>query len=138
MRRRKPEPRHAVLDEDGNVVPCDLMTWARWFELSRQRIIEQDEIEDYWVSTIFLGLNHQYHPHGAPLWFETMVFYAPEYDGQWDRMIREQAGWSERYTTIQQARAGHQLAIEWLKTTKLSPNQTPNRKDGLSRRRISS
>jgi hypothetical protein len=112
------EPRHAILDESGNVVECDLLTWAIWFEKSRQRIIEQDTVEGLWVSTIFMGLNHQY-GRGKPLWFETMVFHEPQYDPDFDRMRREPAGYSERYTTIQEARAGHAAAIEWIKARKV-------------------
>ncbi|HEX3445807.1 MAG TPA: hypothetical protein VHS80_13910 [Chthoniobacterales bacterium] len=110
-------PRHAILDESGNVVECDLITWAMWFEKSRQRIIEQDQIGDLWVSTIFIGLNHQY-GRGPPLWFETMVFHEPEYEPGLDRMIRPEAGYCERYTTIQEARAGHAAAIEWIRAKK--------------------
>jgi hypothetical protein len=109
------KPRHGILDEDGNVVECDLMTWALWFERSRQRIIEQDEIEGFWVSTIFMGLDHQYLPKGRPLWFETMVFHAPEYDPEHDRMRRQEAGYCERYSTLKEARRGHLAAVEWLR-----------------------
>jgi hypothetical protein len=34
--------------------------------------------------------------------------------------VRPEAGWSQRYETLQEAREGHQLAIEWLKNTKLT------------------
>jgi hypothetical protein len=111
-------PRHAILDESGNVVECDLMTWAMWLEKNRQRIIEQDQVEELWVSTIFMGLDHSYRPKGPPLWFETMVFHEPEYEPRLDRMIRPEAGYCERYTTIQEARAGHAAAIEWIKARK--------------------
>src|SRR3979490_3418928 len=70
-----PELRHAILNEKGEVVPCDLMTWARWLEENRaHRVIVQDDLpHGYWISTVFLGLNHSYF-NAPPLWFETMVF----------------------------------------------------------------
>jgi hypothetical protein len=119
------EPRYAVLDESGNVILCDLLSWAQWFELTPQRIIEQDQIEDYFVSTIFMGLNYQYVPEAAPLWFETIVFAAADYEPFLERMVRPEAGWSQRYETLQEARVGHQLAIEWLKNTKLTRGSKP-------------
>ncbi len=45
-----------ILDANGNpVAEPDLMTWARWFETSRDvRRVAMDEVGDTTVSTIFL------------------------------------------------------------------------------------
>jgi hypothetical protein len=110
--------RHAILDESGNVVECDLLSWAMWLGKSRQRIIEQEEVAGLWVSTIFMGLDHSYLPGSPPLWFETIVFEAPEYEPALAMMIRAGAGYASRYTTIQEARAGHAAALEWIKARK--------------------
>ena len=49
------------------------MKWARWFEAFRW--VEQTKIgEDVRVSTIFLGLDHNYTMKGPPILWETMVF----------------------------------------------------------------
>lgn len=60
-------------------VPCDLMTWARWLETARDsRIVARTNIsEGVTVSTVFLGLDHQWGAGGPPLIFETMVFGGP-------------------------------------------------------------
>jgi len=63
---------HYILD-GHTPVACDMMTWARSFEKTDRRVAKtvKDEIS---VSTVFLGLNHQYDPSGPPLLFETMIF----------------------------------------------------------------
>jgi hypothetical protein len=57
----------------------DLLEWAREFEAC-DRIVKQEDVGPYWISTVFLGLDHNYmracHPEleHRPLLFETMVF----------------------------------------------------------------
>ena len=64
---------HWILDENGNIVgPVDLMTWAKWFEISR-RIVKQEWVGDCWVSTVFLGIDHNFRRTGPPILWETMV-----------------------------------------------------------------
>jgi len=62
---------------EGKVpVPCeDLLEWGRWIEEHRtERIVRQEDIGPYWVSTVFLGLDHSWRPDDLPELFETMVF----------------------------------------------------------------
>jgi hypothetical protein len=55
-------------------VPCeDLLTWGRWLEDSQQRVVKQEDVGPFWVSTVFLGLDHNW-GDGPPLLFETMIF----------------------------------------------------------------
>lgn len=89
---------------DGKkAVPCDLMTWAKWFETAREdRIVAKTELEDCTVSTVFLGLDHSF-SEGPPQIFETLVFDGP-HDGDMDR-----------YETWEQAEAGHVAMVERVK-----------------------
>ena len=111
---------HALLDESGNVVPCDLMTWAHWLEENRaQRIIAQEDLpHGYWISTVFLGLNHQWMLGQPPLWFETMVFKPPTnvpspITGKIHKLGPE--AFCDRYTTLEEARSGHEIIkAKWL------------------------
>lgn len=49
-----------ILTEDHRVVPePDLLTWARWFE-DADRHVGQDWVGPYRISTVFLGLDHDY------------------------------------------------------------------------------
>jgi hypothetical protein len=60
--------------ENGEPVPCDdLLAWGRWMENQEQRRVAYDEIRGCRVSTVFLGLNHNW-GEGPPLLFETMIF----------------------------------------------------------------
>lgn len=67
---------HYILKADGRTAePVDMMTWARWFEdNSAVRTVARKERGGVLISTVFLGLNHQYDPDGPPLIFETMIF----------------------------------------------------------------
>ena len=55
-------------------VPCnDLLKWSHWYE-KKQRRVRSTYIGPYWISTVFLGLNHRFFGDGPPILFETMVF----------------------------------------------------------------
>lgn len=78
-----------------------MMTWAREFENMEVRRVARYESDCGVVSTVFLGLNHQF-GDGPPLVFETMIF--PK-EGNW------QDEYMDRYTTWEEAEAGHEKAV---------------------------
>jgi len=84
----------------------DLIKWAQWFE-SSDRIVEQTQIRDVTVSTVFLALNHNY-GKGEPLIYETMVFKGP-LDGEMNR-----------YATKEQAIEGHRIMVEKVKAKEVA------------------
>jgi len=84
------------------IVPATLMEWAAWFETAA-RHIARDDVADAHVSTVFLGIDHSF-GGGPPLLFETMVFGGP-LDGE-----------QERYSTLDEAEAGHAAMIEKVKS----------------------
>ena len=76
------------------VVPVDdVLVWGRWFE-DFDRRIARDEVGSVTVSTVFIGLDHQF-GDGPPLLFETLVM-GGRLDGEMDR-----------YSTWDEAAAGH-------------------------------
>lgn len=87
---------HYIL-QGRQAVSVDLMTWAKWFEISNRRIGE-DVLHGVRVSTVFLGLDHNW-GEGPPLIFETMIF------GGWHD------DYQERYSTYEEAEAGHRRAL---------------------------
>jgi hypothetical protein len=94
-------PMNYILDEHGNPQPCDdLMTWARWFKTADRTVSndydEGDEGKTIRVSTVFLGLDHNFIGSGPPILYETMVF-GGVLDGEMDR-----------YATREEAMIGHQ------------------------------
>lgn len=77
-------------------VPVSMAEWASALEDSHRHIAET-LIGKTRVSTVFLGLDHQF-GRGAPLLFETMVFDGPfELTG--------------RYATYSEAERGHDEAV---------------------------
>jgi len=61
--------------EGKKVVECnDLLKWGNWFETAN-RVVKQELLKNkVFVSTVFLGLDHNFSGKGKPLLFETMVF----------------------------------------------------------------
>jgi hypothetical protein len=70
-------PHKFILNAQGEpVVETDLLVWAKWFE-TENRSIATDIIGTCLVSTVFLGLDHNYDSRGGPVLWETMVFGGP-------------------------------------------------------------
>jgi len=68
-----------VLDAHGDPEICDdWQTWAEWFANTEARIVARDDLPDgVQVSTVFLGLDHNFFGRGAPVLWETMIFGGP-------------------------------------------------------------
>lgn len=83
-----------ILDASHNVIKTDFMTWAVWYE-SNDRIVKVTMIDNIKISTVFLGLDHNFYQQGPPLFFETMIFGEGEFDeyqercSTWDRAVEQ-------------------------------------------------
>lgn len=101
--------------------PYDMMDWARDFENMVLRRVAEDNLPNgVRVSTVWLGLNHNYFKKGRPLIFETMVFA-----GSWTDLDC----W--RYSTEEEALRGHKTLVKKWKTRKTADeilNETPKQK----------
>lgn len=71
--------------EDGHtpIHVDDTLEWAKWFEESNgKRIVKQENIGGFFISTVFLGLDHSHrrllYPNARPEIFETMTFTGPD------------------------------------------------------------
>lgn len=107
-----------ILGPDHEAIPCpDLTKWAKWLESSERHVAEEN-VGDYWISTVFLGLDHQFRD-GPPLLFETMVFKRKA-DGEPDMGGEDQF----RYSTWDDAVAGHEATVKRYK--KLAPAASPS------------
>ena len=60
------------LNDDYTYEPCDVLTWGMQFD-TMDRHVAEDEINNLKISTVWLGVNHNYFG-GPPLLFETMIF----------------------------------------------------------------
>ena len=88
-----------ILNDNHKPVPCpDLTEWGTWMQDTERRRVALWQQGDVRVSTVFLGLDHQF-AQGDPLLFETMVFGGP-HDGEQDR-----------YSTWDEAQAGHDATV---------------------------
>lgn len=91
---------HKYILIDKQPVPCDdLLAWARWYETA-DRHAGQTDILGVAVSTVFLGIDHNFSFSGQPILFETMVF-GGAHDGD-----------QERYCTWAEAEEGHLRWVE--------------------------
>lgn len=87
----------------------DVLEWGQWFEAAdNTRIIKQENSKlNYWVSTVFLGVDYNFSNEGEPILFETMVFNSKKESAELD---------SERYRTYAEAELGHALMVaKWSK-----------------------
>lgn len=97
-----------ILNDDNEPVPCDdSAMWALWLNDSPKKRVAESKVGKYWVSTVFLGLDHALPPNKArPLLFETMIFTngeaLPEYQ--------------PRYETFEEALHGHKITVDFLES----------------------
>jgi hypothetical protein len=109
-----------------------LLEWAQWYETA-DRLIAVTEVGEFRVSTVFLGIDHGYGVRDAPVLFETMVFGQPvemDFFGQ-KRMSRESLDYQPRYSSYDEAEAGHRAMCEEI--TRLLANSEAVTAKALSR-----
>ena len=94
-------PLYYVLDGHTPVPESDMETFAIWHGTADRRVALTVLAPGVEVSTVFLGIDHQF-GDGPPLLFETMLF--SDYD---------EKEW--RYSTWDEAVAGHERVVAELK-----------------------
>lgn len=119
--RRLPDAGPRYYDRQGRPLPENVLTLAMMFGDSDYKIVKQEKVGHgpgaKWVSTVWLGLDHNWNMTGPPLIFETMVF---PWTSCGDIYMR-------RYSTEEQALAGHRETVEIYKY-----NRKQRRKHGTS------
>jgi hypothetical protein len=111
-----------------------MLAWAHAMEELRQSgrfIVKQEEIGENSISTVFLGLDHNFtrraYGVGHPHIFETMAFGPPNEDGGiWlgDRFVKITLGesfYQDRYSTWNEALEGHEQVAQWMKLSANTP-----------------
>ena len=96
---------HYVLDE--NHIPRkakSFLEWAEFFEQTELRRVAKTETSRGEVSTVFLGIDHNFGFKGPPILFETMVFGGPYNE------------YMERYCTWAEAEEGHAHVVKLITT----------------------
>jgi len=96
-------PRYYIL-RDYKLVMVSLLEWAIWFEDANNRRIERTVVGDSSISTVFLGLDHNFCfddlINCRPVLFESMIFGGPLDQFQW------------RYSTLGESKCGHYELVE--------------------------
>ena len=88
-------------DYYGN--PISMQRWMKLVETGEvNRRVALTEEDGWWVSTVWLGIDHNFSEEGPPLIFETMAFLEGSYE----------ALECQRYATVEQARVGHAEVVE--------------------------
>ncbi len=77
----------------------DIREWAKWMQDHESRILQQEDVGDARVSTVFLGVDHDFAGTGRAVLWETMIFGGPLDGEQW------------RYSSRQEAVVGHVDAV---------------------------
>ena len=82
--------------------------WAEWFEnAGERRVVAQDEIGDFLVSTVFIGVDPTASIDPAlPLLFETLIFENGKSVGN-----------KGLYPTWMMAEVGHKRAVLWVRNS---------------------
>ena len=79
-----------ILDEGGSPVPCDdVVKFSEWFSTA-DRCVARDECDGVTISTVFLGIDHDW-GSGPPILYETMIFGIGGEEYQARCSTREQA-----------------------------------------------
>jgi len=109
--------RHIYYGRKGE--PLDMFEWARLFEDRDYAVIAHDELPPTTkciasrLSTVWLGIDHNWLMHGPPIIFETMRFglhqkAVLDFPDPEDPNERTE---SWRYSTEEQASLGHKLIL---------------------------
>jgi hypothetical protein len=68
----------AILDEQKNVViVSDLEVWTRFMNDFKNCIVKQEDVNGYFVSTVFLSVDHNFYgenPYGLRQWYLRIKF----------------------------------------------------------------
>ena len=83
------KPGYWILDGTTPVQVDDLTAWAIWFE-GAERHVGYTKRLNVTVSTVFLGIDHNFGSEGDPVLFETMVF-----GGKHDGVCRRSSTWEQ-------------------------------------------
>jgi len=95
--------KHAYYDRSGKEIP--LLEWGRLFEDPEYKIVKQEKIYGFLVSTVWIGTDLGLFSPDLQI-FETMIF-----DGGRESCFDYQ----ERYSNEEQALKGHYDAVSFVK-----------------------
>jgi hypothetical protein len=97
-------------DREGK--PISLHEFCRLLGNEEYKRVAETQVGPYWISTVWLGINHNFSRTGPPIIFETMVFATgPDVDGLGPDMD------CYRWSTEAEALAGHEEVVTLVRAT---------------------
>jgi hypothetical protein len=96
---------HYILVDRQPVKEPDILAWALWKGFNHAEcVVAQEHVGELFISTVFLGLDHNWARRGPPLLFETMVFSGKAALGQrrcstWSQAEEQHANVVGQYRT---------------------------------------
>lgn len=98
------------LDEDGNPQPTPSI-WEMsleesgnyWTWLEANKRVKETTLGDFWISTVFLGIDHSFMDNESPVLWETMITKNGEF-----------LDYQRRYVSQADAEYGHDKIVELL------------------------
>ena len=102
-------PHKYVLDRNGTVKTASFEEWCAFFSSDLRKEFQRiTDVGAYRISTVFLGLDHNYEMHGPPILWESMIFADNKEDPLDQHMTRCSGG-------VEQAEAMHLRMVEHVK-----------------------
>lgn len=98
-----------ILVDGKPVAEPDMQKWSQWMKTA-ERAVGKTKVGEAHVSTVFLGLDHSFGNGSEPVLWETMIF-----GGEHDQ-------YQERYTSLDEAKAGHERAVEMARVSEEPPS----------------
>ena len=92
--------------EGKTPVKADLLTWERWLE-DADRSVSRTHVGYNIVSTVFIGIDHNFDDSDSPMLFGTMIFQSTRRTFLLDPEVIRTEGYEERYSTWEEAEKGH-------------------------------
>lgn len=109
--------KYILVNGEPKVEP-NVLRWAEWMEVTdERRIMARTQVERVpgeeitTVSTVFLGIDHNFGEEGPPLLFETLIFGGPHAGDMW------------RYATKADALVGHEKAVAHVNGQEFGPRE---------------
>lgn len=93
---------------DGSEITME--QWSKLLGDDKYRQVARTEFGDVVVSTVWLGLDHNWLGQGPPIIFETMIFGGQLDQDQW-RYATEAQALDGHAAAVEQARVAYQLAM---------------------------
>lgn len=91
--------------------PIGIEDWTRLFADETYKRVAEDQVGPYWVSTIWLGLDHSHGYTSEPIIFETLVSVPDDAEGLGPDVD------GHRYATEQAALDGHAELVTLIRAT---------------------